>query len=107
MVLRETVHRRRFVAGLVCGAVLSAAVFWAISWSHRPSVTSRLMPNVSRAVVVSPGAHGLPPGYQVVPVPPDGGVPGVPYVSPPSLPDGWHRKEFNGSEYYVVPLASR
>src|SRR5690349_14317514 len=108
----ETLHPRRFVVGLVCGVVLSAAVCGVISWSHLRSVravrvASRLLPNSSHTVTAPPSARGLPPGYQVVPVPPDGGVPGVPYVPPPSLPDGWQRKEFNGSEYYVAPLASR
>jgi len=118
MTLWVTLHRRRFVAGFVCGGMLAATVCWAISWSHRrsvaivPNVASRLLPNGSQIVTAPPDAYGIPPGYQFNPLPfdafdADGGVPIIPNASPPSLPDGWQRKEFNGSEYYVAPLAMR
>lgn len=34
---------------------------------------------------------------------PNAAVPAIPYEQ---VPEGWHRREFNGQPYYIVPLAS-
>jgi hypothetical protein len=78
-------RRKDFLLGVLSGAAACAAVVWgleAVARSFHPPATPRAPRVVPRPVLVAPAAE-------------------------PTIPPGWQRRQFNGIEYYLVPLMGR
>jgi hypothetical protein len=75
-------RRKDFLLGVLSGAAVCAAAVWgleALARSFHPPVTPRAERVVPRRVIVAPAGES-------------------------AVPPGWQRRQFNGIEYYLVPL---